>query len=138
MSLVLHAQINKRGITQRIVIRDIRRSRTFPQQETHRDLTFKMLGNPHKALQREGLQNHLAIRVPRVHLAIHVERVAFRFRLRDNIHFQTIQFLVDNLLEPGRIQPRLLELDINSRAVSRVLRIIHVTERVLDHVGRTA
>ena len=31
MSLVLHTQINKRGITQRIVIRDIRRSRTFPQ-----------------------------------------------------------------------------------------------------------
>ena len=96
-----------------------------------------MLGNPHKALQREGLQDHLTIRVPGIHLAIHVEGVALRFRLRDNIHAQTIQFLVDNLLEAGRIQPRFLELDINTRPITRVFRIIHVTERVLDHVSRT-
>ena len=96
------------------------RWRVKPQQVAHRHTTLKDGIGTAQGIVGEGLEDHLAVGVAHVYLPFHIKRLRLG-RPSDDVPSLKVEDVVDALLHVLGIQMRLLELQIDTWAVSCIL-----------------
>ena len=143
MCFIFYAQVDKRSISQRIVISEIGSTGPFPQQETHGNFALEYLGHPDQTFQREGLQDHFTVGISYINRpVVDIKRRVLGFRFFDNIHILRIgQYIIHDLFESFGIQPGFFKFDIDSRDIlisGFPYRIDFIPEIIFHNIGSTA